>query len=553
MRSTRAILAAFSFAAALPLFGDEVFESSTQDAYFPKHTVTTLVVYAPDYTAPRHDFDYEPGLYTRGMDAPGGIQDFYKALKPYYEHQPVSTEMLAHLKKAIVEYYQRHDRPVISVKILPQKIQNGVLKVTLTEATIDEIKFSGNKWFGDKQLKDYIDFESGDKIRRDVLSKDLELMNRNPFRRTDVVFSPGSKTSTTNLEFITKDQFPVRVYSGMDNTGFRDTRYNRWFGGLNIGNLAFADHLLDYQYMAGPSGHDFFSHTVKYSAPLPWKDYLVVYGGYSATHFKDQPVRSSGKSAQASVRYEIPIFPKSQLLQEITVGFDYKYVSNHLFGTSGTLFKGITNLSDFMLGYNLGWERSFYRSSFTAEGFWSPGALLKHESREAYNSMRAYARSQFLYGRFALAPTFWLPKDWSVQLTLRGQVSNRTLLQSEQFAVGGYSTVRGYLEREVAGDDAFIGNLELRTPPLKVLQQFSKKLHEDSLVFLVFLDYGYVHNLHSITFEKQNATLIGVGPGARYNMGPYISGRADWGFQLKKTGENPFFRNHVHFSLILAY
>lgn len=544
---------AFLLTATLPLVGDESIETSLDENQIEKNRVTTLVICAPDHKALEQDFYFEPGLYTRGLDAPGGMKCLYAALKPYYENQKVSQEMLSHLRRAIVQYYQKHDRPVILVKILPQKITNGVLKVTLTEATIDEIKFSGNKWFGDKQLRNYIDFETGDTIRRDVLSKDLEIMNRNPFRRTDVVFSPGSKTATTNMEFITKDQFPVRFYSGTDNTGFRDTRYNRWFGGLNIGNLAFADHLLDYQYMAGPSGHDFFSHTVKYSAPLPWRDYLVVYGGYSATHFKNSPLQTSGKSAQASGRYEIPIFPKSELLQEITVGFDYKYTSNHLFGSSGTLFKDIVNLSEFMIGYNLGWERSFYKSSFTTEIFWSPGSMLNHETRSAYNAMRTHANPQFLYGRVALAPMFRLPKNWSVQLTLRGQLSNRTLLPSEQFSMGGYSTVRGYLEREVAGDDAFVGNLELRTPPLKVLQLVSKKWAEDSLLFLVFLDYGYVHNLHRITFEKQNATLVGIGPGARYNLGSYISGRVDWGFQLTRTGVNPFFTNHVHFSLILAY
>ena len=339
----------------------------------------------------------------------------------------------------------------------------------------------------------------------------------------------------------------------MDNTGFRQTDYNRWFGGLNVGNLAFADHLLDYQYMTGPTAHDFFSHTIKYSAPLTWRHYLVIYGGYSSVHFANEPLKTKGKCAQASVRYEIPIYPQSELLQEMTVGFDYKYASNHMTAPSGTLFDNFTNLSDLMIGYNLGWERSFYKSSFTLETFWSPAQLFSHESSKNYNQMRKHATPNFLYARAALAPIFNLPKNWSIHLTLRGQVSNRTLLQSEQFAVGGYNTVRGYLEREVAGDDAFIGNIELRTPSLNIAQKISKKWPNDGLYLLAFLDYGYIHNIYQIPLEKQNATLVGVGSGIRYNMGPYISGRADWGFQLHKTGLNPYFTNRVHFSLILSY
>ncbi len=518
--------------------------------------IHTLIISGADQKTEEMDEDKKPGLYVYGICIPGGERKFDKAISPYYLGVPVNQEMLETLKRQIILYYQDNDRPVVLVKIPPQTIKDGVLHVIVTEATIDQITFCGNEWFRDKQLRSYIDFEPGDTIRRDILTKDLEIMNRNPFRRTDVVFSPGSKPATTNLEFMTKDQMPIRFYAGTDNTGFRPTRYNRWYGGINIGNLFYVDHLIDYQYMAGPSGHDFFSHTLKYSAPLPTRDYLVVYGGYSKVHFKNGSLRTLGKTAQISGRYEIPFFPRSELLQELTFGFDYKFTENNLFQTAGTpgpLFQGIVNLTEFMAGYNLGWERSFYKSSFTIEGFLSPGGFISHQSSADYNALREHAKPTFFYLRAALAPIFRLPKNWTVQLTLRGQVATNTLIQSEQYSMGGYDTVRGYLEREVAGDDAFVGNLELRTPSTPILGRFSKKIPRDSFLLLGFIDYGAVYNIHNIGFEKQTASLLGIGPGARYNMGSYVTARLDWGFQLLKTGVNPFFSNRVHFAAIVAY
>ena len=194
-----------AFMLSFPLLGDQIYQSNLKTDKKKQETATTILIGPPDHNCFKRDTTIEPGIHVKGMNVPGGITKFYHAIQPYYENQTITQPMLDELKRAIVRYYQDNDRPVVQVKILPQKIRHGILKICVTEATIDQITFKGNKWFGDQQLRNYIDFDQGDLIRRDVLTKDLEIMNRNPFRRTDVVFSPGSKSGTTNLEFITKD------------------------------------------------------------------------------------------------------------------------------------------------------------------------------------------------------------------------------------------------------------------------------------------------------------------------------------------------------------
>ena len=47
-----------------------------------------------------------------------------------------------------------------------------------------------------------------------------------------------------------------------------------------------------------------------------------------------------------------------------------------------------------------------------------------------------------------------------------GQLSSYLLLPSEQFGAGGASSVRGYPERTISGDEGFYANFELYTPEL---------------------------------------------------------------------------------------
>ncbi|MEI9898608.1 MAG: ShlB/FhaC/HecB family hemolysin secretion/activation protein [Chthoniobacter sp.] len=49
---------------------------------------------------------------------------------------------------------------------------------------------------------------------------------------------------------------------------------------------------------------------------------------------------------------------------------------------------------------------------------------------------------------------------------VQGQIANEPLVSAEQFSAGGLSSVRGYLEGEVPGDNAIIGSIELRSPSL---------------------------------------------------------------------------------------
>ena len=108
-------------------------------------------------------------------------------------------------------------------------------------------------------------------------------------------------------------------------------------------------------------------------------------------------------------------------------------------------------------------------------------------------------------------------------------------MPSESFGIGGYDTVRGYDQRSSNGDNGYLGNVEIRTPPISIWQWAGAGEALDQLVFLAFLDYGQVLQYSSDTITSVNSHLMSVGSGLRYNIGPYFNVRFYWGFQLQQA------------------
>ncbi len=60
-----------------------------------------------------------------------------------------------------------------------------------------------------------------------------------------------------------------------------------------------------------------------------------------------------------------------------------------------------------------------------------------------------------------------LPKNWSVSLRADGQWANESLLNTEEFALGGTSGVRGYREGEAYGDTGWRSLFDLHAPAIQ--------------------------------------------------------------------------------------
>jgi hemolysin activation/secretion protein len=109
------------------------------------------------------------------------------------------------------------------------------------------------------------------------------------------------------------------------------------------------------------------------------------------------------------------------------------------------------------------------------------------------------------------------------------QLSNRPLLSIEKFSIGGSSTVRGYRENELVGDNGVIASIELRIPVWRT------PLGRPMVQIAPFFDWGSGWNDAESSFERE---LMSVGVGLRIAPFEWLRGQVYWGKRLKNVA-NP--------------
>ena len=498
------------------------------------------------------------GVEVENVDLPGSSNSLYKYLSDYWA-QPLTKCGIVEIKRKVIQYYREHQTPAVHIQVPPQAVKSGVLQLVVYESRMGCVRALNNKHFSSSRLEGYIRTETGDRIRADSLIYDLNWINRNPFRTTDLVFTPSSVEGYTDVELVTQDRFPWRIYTGVDNTGIAQSGHNRWFAGFNWGNAFGLDHIFTYQFTSGTHYNEFWARSANYTAPLSWRHTLDIYGGYSEVTALLQGVpgvKTHGSSAQASLRYEIPLPPGLSILEEFTWGFDWKRTNTNLLNNDEFFFGKTVNISQLMVGINAGLETARTKNSGTIEVFYSPGQWLPDQQNSHYNDLRAGAKNVYVYGRASVASIFRLPSNFTFEPSIRWQLSSANLLASEQFGIGGYNTVRGYEEREYNADNAIIANVELRTAPVSLFgwSERCKKSFQDEFRLLVFFDYGYGKNHKRYFNEREFQYLMSAGPGLRYVVQRYLTVRCDYGFKLRQIdfGPNPN-RGMLHFGVVLSY
>lgn len=473
-----------------------------------------------------------------------------------------NVRLLDHTQEFLTSPFWDNPPMLDAQKILEKEILQGACgekkcalkhSPNIKGARLGEIHTEGNRYFASHEIAKYIRTKPGEAIDLQDIVQDLAWMNQNPFRRTNAIFKPGTQPGTMDLDLVTTDRWPYRVYTGADNTGTISTERNRLIFGFDFGKTNVQDSQVAYQFTCSPNWNHFYAHTISARIPCPWRHVLLLYGGYSQVepelneHFQ----KEKGTSWQADLRYRIPIITNTSVLQEFVIGYDFKETENLLKHSKSTIMNDVADINQFMLGYELGYQSQNQKLTLIAEIYGNPGGMTTKNHTIDYEQFRHGAKAEYLYGKLVHAFSTRLPYSWWFSYDLSGQIASANLLPSEQFVLTGYNAVRGFEERILSVDNGALINVSLETPHMSPISWFShRKLKEDELYFLAFFDCGagtnHKHN-HKIK------TLASVGPGIRYQFSRYITGRLDYGYQLWHKGFKNFSHSRYNFGLIVSY
>ncbi len=439
---------------------------------------------------------------------------------------------------ALEKVYKEKGYQTVSVSVPQQAGRGGVIFLQVTEAKVGRLRVKGSRYFSLAEIKQKAPSLAAGKVPNfNEVTRDIVALNQWPDRRITPELRAGVEPGTVDVDLHVKDARPLHGSVELNNRYSPNTANLRVNGSVSYNNLWQKGHAAGVSFQVAPeepSNSKVFS--AYYQARIPELDWLSV---MVLGTKQDSNVSTLGGSAVAGrgeilgLRALVSLPAGKNFFQSVSFGLDYKR-----FDQDVTLAPGVAPITapityyPLSLNYNGTWIGKNPETKKGSITEFSAG-LTFHirglgSSPAEFENSRFKADGSFASLRSDLAHTHDLPGGFQAYGKLQGQISSQPLVSSEQFSAGGLGTARGYLEGEVAGDNAIFGSMELRSPSL--LGWLGEKTGEWRLY--AFADAGHLSILKALPSQQSNFDLVSMGGGTRFELWNHLNGSLDVGIPL---------------------
>ena len=430
-----------------------------------------------------------------------------------------SFDTLRQAVEALEKAYADAGYGAIHVVLPAQELDQGTVKLRVFESRVGRITVQGNTHYSDDNiLRSVPSLRSGDYLHQDEVTASLALANESFAKQTRLLVGRGQQDQEVDVELAVTDQTPWRAVVSLDNSGNEATGRDRLALSVQHANLFDRDHAFSAQYTTSPTKSDKVAiFGLGYRIPLYERGDALefswgrsnVNSGTVNTAAGDYAISGRGEFASARYWYGLPRW-QGQAQQLFASWESHKYESQVI--ATGATTSLIPDLSSqpLGLGYSLSGnnDTQTWRASLDYLVNLPGGAT---NSTAAYNQAgaRPGADARFSLWRYQASTQRALADGWGLSLDLQGQFTTDMLISGEQFGVGGRSSVRGFNEREVAGDRGFRGSIEVAAPAI------SLPIEGSQARFVGFYDFASTQRLHALPGEQAREGIAGAGIGLR--------------------------------------
>jgi hemolysin activation/secretion protein len=435
---------------------------------------------------------------------------------------------------ALRNAYAAAGYPIVQIYPPQQTINDGLVVLRVVEGKLSAIGVAGNKRYDEANIRNSVPAlkEGQDPNVKDVAAA-VALANENPAKQVAVNFQPGADPGDVIARIDVTEEDPSKSVIAYNNYGTHATGYDIISYSYQNANLFNRDHTLTADFsttVQHPS--DVKNFSFGYRIPfysIGWSLDLIAAYSDSATNSTQTGATSlgtlqfTGKGTILGARMNESLPGLGEYRQKITYELDYKNFNDQCgingvsTGSCGTVtsqplilsYIGTLTTPTLQAGGNISYVQNI------------PGGPNGEDTEYAAARLGASRNwNAWRLGGYVVKP---FAGDWQVRANLTMQQTSRILIPSEQFGIGGSSSVRGFDERVLAGDKGTDLNLELYTPDFG--SHLSGAANADAtansavpsnhkLRGVFFIDYGSVRNNDSLTVGT--ATLSSVGLGLRY-------------------------------------
>jgi hemolysin activation/secretion protein len=436
---------------------------------------------------------------------------------------PLKEGDLIAIADTILAHYDVEGYPVVEVDAPNQDLTTGKLLLVIEIGRIGKVGVTRPKYGNPNAITKGLKLRSGDLVRRQDLDEQMSWFGRSVFRRPQLLVSPGSEVATADLLIGLSEKKPWRATLGYENSGPYLLGENRMIFG--VAGMTPNEHVLAWQTVLGMPVSSLQANALSWEIPFHRiHQALQIDAVYARvrteTLSSGLPVENTGTSWAFAAIQKLSLPSIGKLRQRLTVGGDLKSSDQFVLFGGSPFSPGEVKLLNARINYGIAreWENGAFALDTTFLG--SPGGLIAGNDDEDFQVYDPEASAD--YGIIRSAGEAWcgIGGDWRVALRGTAQLTNNRLLPVEQFAAGGYQTVRGVTEREYFADEGWQTSFELYAPAITINEQYQMR-------FLIFHDQATLKNI-----GEDSTWISSAGFGVRVKMTDKVDLRLDQGWQL---------------------
>ena len=390
------------------------------------------------------------------------------AITDQYLGQELDINQLMDVVEQINRLYATETSVVARAMLPRQKVTDGVVRIQLVEARLGKMQIAGNQHTRESFIRDRISLQSGELIALDVLRDDLLTYNRWNDMSLQASLNPGEAYGTTDVALIADegDQYVVNLFA--DNSGRESVGEDR------IGFTAQVASLFGYRdrlYLGGIFAEGSEDIWASYDIPVHPSGTRLGFtydaGDIEIIDGPLEPLNITGESSNSGITLVQPIDAQSDYDWDASLAYIHK--------SSDSFFDGVklvsTTADELVLGTNLRF--------FDLSGTW----LTSHIAN--FGKSDSVEDRDYLVYTGSLIRLQYFDNGTSLIFRSRLQLSDTDDLPSfDQIIIGGTSTVRGYTEGLLSGDQGYNLSAEYAFP----LPLTSDRIRRSNL--FLFLDHG---------------------------------------------------------------
>ncbi|VAX37314.1 hypothetical protein MNBD_UNCLBAC01-362 [hydrothermal vent metagenome] len=405
---------------------------------------------------------------------------------------------------------------VISAKAIlpPQSIKDGVIDIQLIEAKVYKINIEGNNSTRFSFIRDRIELTAQDLLDIKKLERNLIRFNSLYDVKLRTALSPGEEVGTTNIDITAQEPPKYSALTFVDNAGREEIGLYR-IGGYATHRSVFG--LRDAMTIGVVVSEGTRNLFTSYEIPVSTKGTKVgISFDYSNTNLVSgvlQDINVEGDFFNVSIFANHPIITGEKMTVKGLVSFNWKKSTNafeNLFTFEGKVYSLAGGVDGVL---------------FLDKGYVYNRHMLTGSFNDFSNGDRTFLR----YNGDLDWQSSWYK---NVRLGVKGKLqlaSDELIPSSEQFQLGGVSSIRGYPEGMLVGDNGYAFMTQISIP----VEWMNKIPKVKNFRSFVFTDFGQIFILVNDAVINQNQDFIaGVGGGISYDFWKNLSGKVTLGVPI---------------------